>query len=510
MDHSELTERLSYYGLQERDPAFKHLSKVIGRAIGGALDGFYRELGTRKELVGKFDNSAALDRARRAQAKHWQSAFDDGLGKSFLERSNHIGGVHARIGLEPRWYVGSYARILDDLITALVAPGLQRFLPWKRAEARRIVALVKVSLLDIDIALSSYFADINGKVNVLNEVLGTSLAELARGRLNIAAVDLPQEYAKVGKDFNSTVSALHQTVSTVVEGVEAITNGSSEIRGASDDLSRRTEQQAANLEETAAAVTQAAQRVRETRDATSKARGTIQDTNSKAIDGSRIVAEAGRAMSQIEQSSGEITSIIGVIDSIAFQTNLLALNAGVEAARAGESGKGFAVVASEVRALAQRCSEAADEIKALIMDTSAHVSSGVDLVKQTGQSFEQIAVSVAELTELIEAIASATDVQAEGLSQIETAVGDLDKTTQQNAAMAEECTAAAGSLAREADNLRATVSAFEVDNRLSASTPVLSRDRWRGGAKNAPRAAAKTPIRGNLALQTSTDDWSEF
>lgn len=509
MEVSELTERLDYYQLEARDSAFKQLSKIIERSMGTALDGFYRELGTRKELVGKFNDNAAMDRARRAQARHWQSAFSDGLGQSFLERSRHIGGVHARIGLEPKWYVGSYARILDDLITATIAPGWKRLLPWKRAEARRVVALVKVSLIDIDIALSSYFSDINGKVNVLNDVLGKSLAELARGRLNIDAVDLPQEYAKVGTDFNSTISSLHQTVSSVVEGVEAITNGSNEIRVASDDLSRRTEQQAASLEETAAAITQAAQRVRETRDATSKARGTIKDTNLKAIDGSRIVAGAGTAMDKIEQSSGQITSIIGVIDSIAFQTNLLALNAGVEAARAGESGKGFAVVASEVRALAQRCSDAADEIKALITDTSAHVSSGVDLVKQSGQAFDQIANSVGELTALIEAIANATDVQAEGLSQIETAVGDLDKSTQQNAAMAEQCTAAAGSLAQEADNLRATVSTFEVDVPRSATTRALTRSYTPIEVQNA-RPRAKTPVRGNLALKAVAHDWSEF
>lgn len=247
MNISELTERLDYYQLEARDPAFRQLTKIIERSMETALEGFYRELGTRKLLIGKFNDNAAMDRARRALARHWQSAFSEGLDQSFLDRSHHIGGVHAKIGLEPKWYVGSYARILDDLIAATIAPGWKRLLPWKRAEARRVATLVKVSLLDIDIALSSYFSDINSKVSVLNDVLGTSLAELARGRLNIHAVDLPQEYAKVGSDFNSTVSSLHETVSTVVEGVEAITNGSNEIRVASDDLSRRTEQQAASL-----------------------------------------------------------------------------------------------------------------------------------------------------------------------------------------------------------------------------------------------------------------------
>jgi len=511
MNNSALRERLDYYGLKASDPVYRSVGRVISRAMEGALDGFYTELGSRHELAAKFADAASLQRARKAQARHWQSAFTDGLDETFLKRSDHIGSVHARIGLEPKWYVGSYARILDDLITEMVAPGWKRLLPWKRAEARRIAALVKVSLLDMDIALSSYFFDINSKIGSLNDVLGNALAKMASGKLNIEPVDLPPEYAKVARDFNSTVASLHQTISAVIEGVGTINSGSSEIQTASDDLARRTEQQAANLEETAAAVTQITQRVRETREAAGKARSTIRQTNARAVEGAKIVAEAGAAMVQIEQSSGEITNIIAVIDAIAFQTNLLALNAGVEAARAGESGKGFAVVASEVRALAQRCASAADEIKSLITGTAAHVSSGVDLVKHSGKAFDLIAEAVAELTDSIEAIANATDEQSESLSQIDTVVGELDQSTQQNAAMAEECTAAASSLAHEAANLYSTVHAFEVDAAPSGIRPA---GRISGPAARQRRAAPGT--RGNLALQVAAEasgaeqDWSDF
>lgn len=172
--------------------------------------------------------------------------------------------------------------------------------------------------------------------------------------------------------------------------------------------------------------------------------------------------KAVEAMGAIEQSAGEITQIIGVIDGIAFQTNLLALNAGVEAARAGESGKGFAVAANEVRALAQRCAEAADEVKALITVSSGHVSNGVDLVGRSGDAFAAINRDVAELSEAIESIADAAATQAESLSQINTVVGELDRSTQQNAAMAEQCTAAASSLSQEASTLNGALAQFEV------------------------------------------------
>lgn len=404
-----------------------------------------------------------MARARSAQARHWKGAFTEGLDEAFLKRSNYIGGVHARIGLDPQWYVGSYARILNDLLMQMVAPGWMRFLPWKRAQARRIPALVKVSLLDMDIALSSYFLDISSKVNSLNAVLGDALAKMASRKLNIDVVNLPPEYARVAADFNSTVASLHDTISDVVESVSGISSGSSEIRSASDDLARRTEEQAANLEEAAAAVAKVLDQVQQTREEASIARRTIRESNTTAGEGSKIVAEAAAAMDQIERSSQDIANIVGVIEGIAFQTNLLALNAGVEAARAGESGRGFAVVANEVRALALRCSTSAEEIKTIVHGTSEQVSSGVDLVSKSGNAFASITQAVTALTTTVESIAASTEAQSESLAHINKVVGDIDRSTQQNAAMAEECTAAAASLAREADILRETVGSFEVN-----------------------------------------------
>lgn len=464
MAHRPLKERLEFYGIEQHDPAHKGVSRAIERRIDRALDDFYSELRSRPELSKMFKDPAMMDRARGAQVKHWQSVFQDGVDDRFRDRAAHIGEVHARIGLEPKWYVGSYARMLEHLIEEAVAPGWQRHLPWKRAQARRAIALTKVSLLDIELALSSYFFDLKGKVSSVNDQLGSALSMLADGKLAVEHVDLPGEYHQVQDDFNSTISTLQGTIGAVVDNVRSITTGSAEIRSASNDLARRTEEQAANLEETAAAIATTNQRIQETAQTTKEARSTISSATQKADDGSKIVAQAVTAMDQIEKSSEEINNIIAVIDSIAFQTNLLALNAGVEAARAGETGKGFAVVASEVRALAQRCTEAADEVKALISSSSEHVSSGVDLVKRSGEAFADINQGVAELATSINTIASSTEIQADSLSQITTTVRDLDTSTQQNAAMAEQCTAAASSLANEAEKLGQTVSHFQLAN----------------------------------------------
>ncbi|MEG4126798.1 globin-coupled sensor protein [Microcoleus sp. Pol14D5] len=518
MKNDTLAERLEYYGLTARDPEFKSIAAAIERHIEPVLSGFYREVQTRSNLASKFTDPASMARARSAQARHWKGAFTEGLDDAFLKRSNHIGGVHARIGLEPKWYVGSYARILDDLLTSIIAPGWKRFLPWKRAEARRVSALVRVSLLDMDIALSSYFADISGKVNSLNTVLGEALAKLADGQLNIAAINLPPEYERVAFDFNSTVSSLHDTIAAVVEGVSAISAGSSQIRSASDDLARRTEEQAANLEEAAAAVAKVFSQVEQTREEASNARETIRESNTTANDGSKIVAEAAQAMGQIERSSQDIADIVGVIEGIAFQTNLLALNAGVEAARAGESGRGFAVVANEVRALALRCSTSAEEIKALVLGTNQHVSSGVNLVSKSGDAFSAIRNAVATLTTAVESIAASTEAQSESLAHINKVVADIDRSTQQNAAMAEECTAAAASLAQESSNLSTTIGSFHVE-RASNSRPRVALQQVQP-VRPIATARRNTPpppvIEGNLARKPtlsalpSESDWSEF
>ncbi|MEE4207142.1 MAG: globin-coupled sensor protein [Erythrobacter sp.] len=472
-----LAERIDFYGIDPKDPAFKPVSRAIGRRMNHALEAFYQDLSARDHLARMFASPEAMRRARNAQARHWQSAFENGVDETFLKRSEAIGAVHAKIGLEPKWYLGSYARIIEDLVTEIVAPGWQRLLPWKRSKARQVAALVKVSLLDIDLALSGYFLDSKEKVrSIVSGKLGLALESLSRGELTARIDDIPKEYREVQANFNAAIDKLRATIGTVIAGVGTMTTGSGEIRSAADDLARRTEQQAANLEETAAAVAQTTERVQATAETTGMARATIEDTTAKAGDGAKIVAEAVTAMDQIEQSSQEITNIISVIDSIAFQTNLLALNAGVEAARAGESGKGFAVVASEVRALAQRCAEAADEVKALINVSSGHVTAGVDLVKRSGEAFAAINQGVAALSAAMQDIAASTEVQAESLAQINTVVADLDRSTQRNAAMAEQCTAAAGSLASEAHKLGQTVGQFDIGLRggaLPGASPAL-------------------------------------
>jgi methyl-accepting chemotaxis protein len=181
-----------------------------------------------------------------------------------------------------------------------------------------------------------------------------------------------------------------------------------------------------------------------------------------AVKGGSVVSQVVDTMASINASSRKIVDIIGVIDGIAFQTNILALNAAVEAARAGEQGRGFAVVASEVRSLAQRSAAAAKEIKGLIDDSVGKVDAGSALVGEAGKTMEEIVDSVKRVTDIMGEITAASQEQTSGIEQINQAITQMDQVTQQNAALVEEATAAAGSLQEQATSLVQAVSVFRL------------------------------------------------
>ncbi|HUH50175.1 MAG TPA: HAMP domain-containing methyl-accepting chemotaxis protein [Mycoplana sp.] len=303
----------------------------------------------------------------------------------------------------------------------------------------------------------------SGKVQAAVASLADALGRLASGDMT-CDIDTPfdGDLDRLRQDFNTSVARLKEALCEVGDNARAIDAGARQIRSAADALARRTEHQAASVEETAAALEQITTTVKDSTRRAEEAGTLVARTRGGAEKSGEIVRRAIAAMQQIEQSSGEIGNIIGVIDDIAFQTNLLALNAGVEAARAGEAGKGFAVVAQEVRELAQRSATAAREIKALITASSGQVKDGVALVGDTGKALETIVAEVQEINGHVQAIVVAAREQASGLSEINTAVGNMDQGTQQNAAMVEETTAASHGLADDVQALNALIGRFNV------------------------------------------------
>ncbi|MDL2405619.1 methyl-accepting chemotaxis protein [Rhizobium calliandrae] len=291
--------------------------------------------------------------------------------------------------------------------------------------------------------------------------LADVLTKLADGNLEEGMrEDLSADFIEMAFTYNHAVEALRETLTDVRHTAEEIKGGTGNLATSADDLARRTEQQAAALEESSRALHRLSDVVRSTADRAKQTAVSVNETQAYATQSGEVVAKAVGAMSEINRSSEKIATIIGVIDEIAFQTNLLALNAGVEAARAGEAGRGFAVVAQEVRELAQRCANAAKEIKGLISASSAQVQNGVYLVEQTGAALSEIIGHVTGVQKLVADISAATAEQSTGIEEVTRAVGEVELITQRNAAMVEENNAEIHGLRQRVDTLSDKIDRF--------------------------------------------------
>ena len=534
-DHA-LNQRLDFMQLDEAARAdIRGLQPVIAKSIRPALEAFYAQVRAFPETRSFFSSDSHIDTAAGRQQQHWGIIASANYGEDYVRGVRAIGQVHARIGLEPRWYIGGYALLTEQLVKAVVREDWPRGFVAKKgggdALGRKIASLIKAVLLDMDFAISIYIETLEEQRKAAEDIrlaaearqtqavgaLGRALARLAAGDLATPFSEaVSPEFQKLKDDYNAAVVSLAETLRAVSRASDGIRSGSDEISLASDDLSRRTEQQAASLEETAAALDELTAAVRKAADGAGQAASLVGTAREEAEHSGLIMDDAVTAMGQIESSSGQIAQIIGVIDEIAFQTNLLALNAGVEAARAGDAGRGFAVVASEVRALAQRSAEAAKEIKALISASTQHVGQGARLVGETGGALKRIVERVAEINGLVAEIAASSKEQANGLHEVNNAVNHMDQVTQQNAAMVEQSTAATHSLKSETAELGRLVGRFQ----LTGSDPVREA---LPPARAAPTAPAVLEARRRLsgvapapmtsganALKAETSSWEEF
>ncbi len=340
--------------------------------------------------------------------------------------------------------------------------------------------------------------------------VSTLLQAISRGDLTVRMQgDFHGVFARMRDDCNATVDQLKQIVGRIQASASSINLAAGEIASGNTDLSRRTEQQAANLEETAASMEELTSTVKQNAEHARQANQLAIGAHGVASQGGEVVGQVVATMSAIEAASKKIAEIISVIDGIAFQTNILALNAAVEAARAGEQGRGFAVVASEVRTLAQRSAGAAKEIKGLIEDSVGKVADGSALVRQAGTTMGEIVASVQRVTDIMADISAASQEQSSGIEQVNQAVVQMDETTQQNAALVEEASAAARSMEEQSNLLAEAVSVFRTGAATAAAAvrPAL-----------AAVAATITPVRRPAALSprieptlaANAGGWEEF
>nr|WP_293863595.1 methyl-accepting chemotaxis protein [uncultured Alsobacter sp.] len=367
-------------------------------------------------------------------------------------------------------------------------------------------------------------------INEINQVVDAATGEFAEVLGSLAQGDLTRSvqtsyrgrFGELKEALNETIDRLSVTVTTIQGTAREVSAAAGEINTGANDLSSRTEQQASSLEETAATTEELAASVKASAASSRNAVDLAEQAMAVAREGGSIATKAVDAMSRIESASQKISDITGVIDEIAFQTNLLALNAAVEAARAGDAGKGFAVVASEVRTLAQRSSEAAKEITALINASVSEVGQGVQLVRSAGDALGKIVEASQKVTATVTDISTAAAEQANGIDEMSQAVAHMDEMTQQNAALAEESAASASSLSDQITRLNDLVAAFKVSGSGTGTfgTPTIPhalreraqqafagakpRTPTKASAKAAPAAPAATKAAGR------TGTWDEF
>ncbi len=329
-------------------------------------------------------------------------------------------------------------------------------------------------------ALSGVLERVSIEVNTLLENLDRGLQETVKVMAALADGDLTRRmegdyqgsFLKLKEDANRMADQIAAIAGQIVGGSAAVQGAIQEISAGVSDLSSRTEDQASSIQETSASMEGLSTTVRLNAGNAQEANQLAAAARDTAVGGGEIAGQAIAAMGKIEESSLEITEFVGLIQEIAFQTNLLALNAAVEAARAGEAGKGFAVVASEVRGLAQRSGQASKNIKELIASSDSQVRDGVDLVKQAGASLEEIVTSVKKVADFVSEIAAASQEQSSGIEGVSSSITTMDEMTQQNAALAEEATAALHSSQSQIRGLREAVAFFKTGEELNVPSAV--------------------------------------
>ena len=362
-------------------------------------------------------------------------------------------------------------------------------------------------LLAVSQHLNDLVATIEAGIRETVEVM----TSMAKGDLtHKMAGDYRGAFLDLKNASNATIDKLSEVVSNIRLSATEVHHSSQEIAEGNNDLANRTEQQAHNLEKTSSAMEELVATVRQNAENSSGANKLSTSAQTTAERGGSVVTEAVSAMERIDTSSHKISDIMDLIDEIAFQTNLLALNAAVEAARAGDAGKGFAVVAQEVRALAQRSSAASKEIKSLIDISAEQVTQGVDLVNRTGSTLTEIVAAIRKVNQIVGEISNASTEQTIGLEDINRSVSAIEEVTQQNAALVEEITAAAQSLANQSSNLSQMVSFFSVGPTGGASASIQVKVPHAAPAKGGVRKAAPPPPPPSAASNADDSDWEEF
>jgi methyl-accepting chemotaxis protein len=499
-------ERVTFFGLTTQDLGVVAAWRpAMDAHLDAMIDAFYAHVlghGATKEILLKH---TTVERQRGLLGPYVQNMFTGVIDDRYIAHRRKVGAIHDDIELESNWFVAMYEIIRREALAAVTRAGASA-----AEHARFTQAFTRLLNLDIALVVTALTESRRVKIEAMHvddvrherdaafaflDEADRVLTALARGDTTDRVAGRHQgRYQALADTINRSMTQLAATLGTVARATREVTAAVGQVHQTSGDLASGASNQASALEQVTASLAElasaAAINARDAVEARERSRALEQNT----AEGRTRMQALAQTMRDVETSATQTARIVKTIDEIAFQTNLLALNAAVEAARAGDAGRGFAVVAEEVRALATRSAEAARQTANLIETSVHHVAQGVALNHEVGSDFDRIAAQLGDVSTLVDAIATSSHAQADGIQQISTGTDEVNRVTQQVAAGSEELAATAAELDAQATSLEEQVQQFVFDDAAQDEIMPLPR------AVNTSHANASAPRRGTCPM----------
>ena len=497
-------DRIAFFGLSPQDLGVVAAWRpAMDAHLDTMIDAFYAHVLGHETTRTILTQHTTVERQRGLLGPSVQNMFTGVIDDRYIAHRRKVGAIHDDIELESNWFVGMYEVIRREAIAAVAKAGassaeLARFTQAFTRLLNLDIALVVTALTDARrIKIEAMHVD---DVRAERDAAFAFLDEADRVLTGLARGDVTDRvtgrhtgrYQALGETINTAMTQLAETLGAVARATREVAAAVGQVHQTSGDLAGGASDQASAIEQVTASLTElasaAASNARDAADARERSRRLEQET----AEGRTRMQALAQTMRDVETSATQTARIVKTIDEIAFQTNLLALNAAVEAARAGDAGRGFAVVAEEVRALATRSAEAARQTANLIETSVGHVTQGVALNQQVAGDFDRIAGQLGDVTTIVEAIANASNAQADGVQQITAGTEEVNRVTQQVAAGSEELAATAAELDAQASSLEDQVNQFTFDALRDEIMPPPSLV----PSRTAPSRAAAAPASG--------------